>query len=127
MKNEADLCSALFHHAYEVFNPIDMEPPYLGWRLSLRCVRCGTERHDTKAYGTHQLLSRRYIWPDGYLYEKGQRPTREEFQEELFTRLRAQLKEHNALGPKDGAKITNIKSVRKSSRARSRNTRKSAG
>ena len=34
-------------HAWEPFTPRGKRPAYFGYRLSLRCVRCGTERHDT--------------------------------------------------------------------------------
>jgi hypothetical protein len=96
-----ELCKALSQHAWEIFTPINMDAPWYGWRLSLRCVRCGTERHDNLSYATHQLLSRRYMHPEGYLYEKGERPTRQEFQEDLFTKLRGQLRESQGLGATD--------------------------
>jgi hypothetical protein len=88
-----------YNHAWDEFNPIDLESPSYGWRLSLRCIRCSTERHDTIAFGTGQMLSRRYIYPDGYQTPKGEeKPTKEVFREELFTRLRTQLEQAHGLG-----------------------------
>ena len=65
-----------YSHAWDEFTPIDMESPSYGWRLSLRCVRCGTERHDTIAYGTGQVNGRQYIYVEGYQYIGEDKPTK---------------------------------------------------
>lgn len=88
-----------YNHAWEEFYPDLMDPPAFGWRLSLRCIRCSTERHDTISYATGQLMNRRYIYPDGYKMARDETPTREVFREELFSKLRGQLEAHAALGP----------------------------
>jgi hypothetical protein len=89
-----------YSHAWDEFSPIDLEAPWYGWRLSLRCARCGAERHDNISYGTGEVMGRRYIYPDGYQYSDG-KPTKQIFREELFTRLRTQLRAQNALGEKE--------------------------
>lgn len=33
-------------HAWDSFDPVGMERPPWGWRLSVRCTRCGRVRHD---------------------------------------------------------------------------------
>ena len=87
-----------YNHAWDEFFPIDMERPWYGWRLSLRCVRCHTERHDIYDYN-QQLSQRRYIYPDGYQTPKGEeKPDRAVFREELFSRLREKLEESHSIG-----------------------------
>jgi hypothetical protein len=77
-------------------------------------MRCATERHDTISYGTGAVMSRRYLYAEDYQYAKDERPTKEAFREELFTQLRAQLKEVNGLGAKEEkATITPIKRASK--------------
>jgi hypothetical protein len=104
-----------YGHGWDEFTPIDLEAPWYGWRLSLRCMRCGTERHDNISYGTGQVMGRQYVYPEDYQYHGDDRPTKEVFREELFAKLRAQLKANNALGDHDQdepATITPIKAVR---------------
>lgn len=113
---DAFLQCRTYNHAWDRFNPIDLDAPWYGWRLSLRCMRCSTERHDNIAYGTGEVMGRRYIYAEGYQYagEKDERPSKEEFREELFTKLRAQLKDYNGLGPKtEKSNITPIKKAAK--------------
>lgn len=113
-----------YGHAWDEFTPIDLEAPWYGWRLSLRCIRCGTERHDNISYNNYSVMGRLYIYPDGYKIEVSQgedRPTKEVFRDELFTQLRAQLKEAHGLGSEEeapkkkrgGATITPIKKAAK--------------
>jgi hypothetical protein len=115
-----------YGHAWDEFTPIDLEAPWYGWRLSLRCIRCSTERHDNISYGTNVIMGRQYVYPDGYKIETGKdgdRPTKEIFRDELFTQLRSQLRENNQLGSeeaaprkgakKSGATITPIKKATK--------------
>jgi hypothetical protein len=86
------LACRTYNHAWDKFNPIDLEAPWYGWRLSLRCLRCGTERHDNIAYGTGEVMGRRYIYAEGYQYQGEDTPKKEQFREELFTKLRSELK-----------------------------------
>jgi hypothetical protein len=121
---DAYLRCRTYGHAWDEFAPIEMESPWYGWRLSLRCIRCSTERHDNIAYTTGFVMGRHYIYPDDYQMVglKDERPGKEVFREELFTKLRAQLVSSNALGATDeeewveteeGATITPIKKATK--------------
>lgn len=83
-----------YGHAWDEFAPVDMYPPTYGWRLSLRCLRCTTERHDNMDF-KGKVMGRRYIYPDGYA-QKGVPKT--VFREALFSRLRAKLEKANAVG-----------------------------
>ena len=83
-----------YSHAWDEFYPIDLAPPLYGWRLSLRCTRCGTERHDTCSF-SGAVMSRRYIYPEGYA-QKG--ITKVVFREALFQKLRAKLEASNGVG-----------------------------
>lgn len=93
--NEAFLRCRTYNHAWDEFAPVDMYPPTYGWRLSLRCIRCATERHDTIAFNTGKVMSRRYIYPDGYA-QKG--VPKVVFREALFQRLRTKLEKANQIG-----------------------------
>lgn len=84
-----------YGHSWDEFVPVDLYPPTYGWRLSLRCLRCTTERHDTIAFNTGKVMGRRYIYPDGYS-QKGVPKT--VFREALFSRLRAKLEKANQIG-----------------------------
>lgn len=107
--DEAFIRCRTYSHAWDEFSPIDLDPPAYGWRLSLRCIRCSTERHDMISYGTGQMLSRRYIYVEGYQTQGEDRPTKEVFREELFIRLRAQLEAHNGLGEEIDAAVIPIR------------------
>lgn len=54
----------------------------------LRCVRCGTERHDAVSWMTGELVGRSYVYPDGYAGLYGESfeatPTRTDFRRILF-------------------------------------------
>jgi len=95
------LACRTYNHAWDKFSPIDMDAPWYGWRLSLRCLRCGTERHDNIAYTTGEVMSRRYIYAEGYQYKGEDTPKKEVFREELFTKLRAELKASHGLGTEE--------------------------
>jgi hypothetical protein len=86
----------IYRHAWDEFYPIDMERPWYGWRLSLRCMRCQTERHDTMDF-KGQLMGRFYLYPDGYQTKGEDRPTLQVFREDLFTRLRDELEAHEQI------------------------------
>lgn len=80
-----------YNHSWDEFAPIDMDPPPFGWRLSLRCIRCSTERHDL-IDRKGAVMSRRYIYADGYQTPKGEeKPDRAFFREALFDKLRTRL------------------------------------
>lgn len=52
-------------HAWDEYNPRDGGGGATRWRLTLRCSRCSTTRHDDlDARG--EVVSRQYAYPDGY-------------------------------------------------------------
>ena len=54
-----------FGHSWEEFIPVGKKGPIFGFRFSLLCTHCGTERHDIlDSSGT--LLTREYVYPDKY-------------------------------------------------------------
>ena len=59
-------CHGLIRHAWHIV-PSDWTPQF-GVPFTLRCERCNTERRDTLGRNTGEVLSRRYVYPDGYLY-----------------------------------------------------------
>jgi hypothetical protein len=83
-----------YGHSWDEFFPIDLNPPLYGWRLSLRCTRCATERHDNIDF-KGQVMSRRYIYQEGY-QQKG--VPRVEFREALFEKLRTKLQSSGSIG-----------------------------
>jgi hypothetical protein len=77
-----------YGHAWDEFSPIDLGPPEFGWRLSLRCTRCLTERHDTIDLNGGVAV-RRYIHPEGYSDVLGEeKMTRAEYRQALYSRFR---------------------------------------
>ena len=55
----------VFGHSWEEFIAVGMRRPVTGFRLSLRCTSCMTERHDSiDTLGT--VGSRKYYYPDNY-------------------------------------------------------------
>lgn len=65
LNRELLMCRTL-GHAWDTFNPNSMRPPEFGDRLSLRCTRCTTERHDICSWADGSLVARSYIYPDNY-------------------------------------------------------------
>jgi hypothetical protein len=60
-----------------------------GTPLTLRCERCMTERRDVISRTTGELVGRHYIYPSGYHYSAGARPSRDDFRLALLAlRLR---------------------------------------
>lgn len=86
-----------YNHSWSQFFPNDWEPPLAGWRLSLRCTRCNTQRHDLVSTSSGGLIGRRYEWPEDYRVI-GEAPTRDELRAQMFARLKSQLAEHHAVG-----------------------------
>jgi len=84
-----------YGHAWDEFNPIDLEAPLYGWRLSLRCTRCHTERHDNIDF-KGQVMGRRYIYAEGYSIKGA--PQRTVFREALFDTLRGKLEKAHQVG-----------------------------
>lgn len=60
-------------HAWDDFIPRDMPAPQWGHRVSLRCLRCTTERHDV-IDRLGQLSQRTYIYPTDYALTADETP-----------------------------------------------------
>lgn len=60
-------CHGLIRHAWHIV-PSDWVATLGGEQMTVRCERCGTERRDTIGSNTGELVTRRYVYPDGYLY-----------------------------------------------------------
>jgi hypothetical protein len=104
-----------YNHSWDEFFPIDLESPAYGWRLSLRCTRCGTERHDNIDF-KGGVMGRRYIYAEGYQQRSSDVEVlrdRTVFREELFDRLRAQLEKSHNVGADMPDKVTPITKARK--------------
>jgi hypothetical protein len=90
-----------YGHAWDEFYPDNLGIPMYGWRLSLRCIRCETERHDI-VERTGAVGSRRYIYPDGYKVGRDELMTREQFRLHLFADVRAKLSKVQAINEEMG-------------------------
>lgn len=64
LREEYLLCRVIGHQ-WEEFTPIGMRRPHFGYRLSLRCSRCTTERHEL-INSRGEVGSRSYVYPDDY-------------------------------------------------------------
>jgi hypothetical protein len=69
-------CRRLGHAWFDV--PSDWKPS-IGYPLTYRCDRCGTERREQVGPNTGELVSRHYNYPEGYQYAKDERPSKDEF------------------------------------------------
>jgi len=78
-------------HQWDDFYPTSLAPPSFGWRLSLRCARCSTERHDIISHAQGEVLSREYRYVDGYQQGRDERLDRPELRKALYERIRAKL------------------------------------
>jgi hypothetical protein len=76
---EHRLCRMFRAHALEAFtpDPSRYRPPEWGTTFHFRCVRCGTERHDT-IDSLGELSTRRYVYPDRYRLHADEAPTTQE-------------------------------------------------
>jgi hypothetical protein len=63
--NEQMLRCRTLGHSWDDFIPM-MKAPEFGERLSFRCVRCTTERHDICSWVDGSLIQREYRYPDEY-------------------------------------------------------------
>lgn len=59
----------LLGHLWHVV-PSDWTPEF-GVPMTVRCERCNIERRDSVNRHTGDIESRRYVYPDGYLFSKG--------------------------------------------------------
>lgn len=54
-----------FGHSWEEFVPVGMRKPEIGFRFSILCVSCGTERHDLMNL-RGDVVQREYRYAPGY-------------------------------------------------------------
>lgn len=71
-------------HPWEPYQDGTLSTPSFGFRFSLRCTRCGTQRHDLRGF-RGELLSRSYVYPDDY--KMGGTVSTEELWTEVLVRL----------------------------------------
>lgn len=77
-----------FGHRWEEFIPVGMGKPEFGFRFSLLCTRCGTERHDLIDQ-LGQVAHRAYHYADEYELGTLEKPTREDIRLHLHERKRS--------------------------------------
>jgi hypothetical protein len=94
--DESILRCRTWGHAWDEYFPDDLGPPSFGYRSSLRCTRCTTERHDVIDING-DVGQRRYIYPEGYQLARDETPTRSEMRLALFDRVRAKLVKAHAI------------------------------
>ena len=83
-------------HAWDDYDDSDWTPTW-GVGLALRCLRCGTSRRDIiNANG--DLGSRSYVYPDGYKYGKGERPSRGDFRLMLIQKRLSERRQRRVNG-----------------------------
>lgn len=93
---QAMLRCRIYGHAWDEFFPNNMGVPIGGWRLSLRCMRCTTERHDIIDH-RGAVSNRRYIYVDGYSQAGDEKPTREEMRQNMLATVREKLRAAKAI------------------------------
>lgn len=76
-QQEQFIACRTYSHAWEDYEPPDMRAPLFGWRLTLRCVRCGMLRHDIVTQDG-RLLQRHYTQPIGYKWAKDERLSKDQ-------------------------------------------------
>ena len=95
-----------YNHAWERFSPIDLEAPWYGWRLSLRCIRCASERqrqHQLRHRGRHGggVISMRRATSPNRAWATSVRPSRSSAKQ-LFTKLRQELRDNKQRSGRKG-------------------------
>jgi len=77
----------VMRHSWDDYSPTGLRKPSWGTRVSFRCLRCGTERHDIyNSLG--EVGYRRYVYPAGYQYARDERPSAAEFRIMLMRQQR---------------------------------------
>lgn len=74
-----------FGHPWEEFVPVGMRKPDFGFRFSLLCTSCGTERHDLLNQ-RGEVVQREYRYADKY--QVSFKSSRDEYRVELNRRKR---------------------------------------
>jgi len=92
----ASLQCRTYGHAWSEYSRGDL-PAVVGWRLTLRCDRCTTERHDVIDL-IGELQSRHYDYPDGYRADfEDHRWTLPEYRQRLYERFKTRYTPSKAL------------------------------
>jgi hypothetical protein len=94
--DKAMLRCRIYGHAWDEFYPDDLGVPLYGWRLSLRCTRCTTERHDVIDH-IGQVGQRRYIYAPDYQMHRDELPTRDEMRQTMMLDVRKKLTAAHAI------------------------------
>lgn len=81
MQIEYQLCRTL-GHGWEPFIPFGKRASGWGQRLSIRCWRCLTERHDTIDM-RGALSSRHYDYADEYTLNQDEKPSRDQLRRSI--------------------------------------------
>lgn len=89
-QTDFDLCKGI-NHPWDRVDVPNLGPPQMGWRLSLRCLRCHSERHDLISPVTGEVMARRYIYTSGYIREGSGRPIRTELRLSMFEHWKEEL------------------------------------
>src|SRR5262245_38172750 len=87
MRLEYEKCRT-WGHSWDDFVPHGKRPSDWGQRFSLRCDRCGTERHDV-IDSRGELSTRQYKHPDDYRMSADETPTRSQLRLDLLKQMRA--------------------------------------
>jgi hypothetical protein len=94
--DQAMLRCRTYGHAWDEFYPNNLGLPIYGFRLSLRCARCTTERHDIIDHTGH-VGQRRYIYAADYQMQRDELPSREQLRLNLFSSVRSKLAAADAI------------------------------
>jgi hypothetical protein len=98
--DQAMLRCRVYGHSWDEYYPDDLGRPEYGWRLSLRCTRCTTERHDI-IDSIGRISQRRYIYVEDYQMGRDETPSRDEMRLAMFARIRTRLA-RDAIGSMNG-------------------------
>lgn len=85
-----------YHHAWDDVDSLHWHPT-MGEPLTLRCMRCGSERRDQIGYSTGELVTRRYVYTAGYLLgPDDDKPTHNDYVRMLVVQRRRERRDKAA-------------------------------
>lgn len=105
-----------FGHAWDPFIPFDKRPAPWGRRFSLRCDRCGMERHDV-IDGLGRISTRHYDQPPNYSTTADDRPNIEALRLSVGQYLADEME----------PQVTRVDSIRKKPAAKKAPARRKSG
>jgi hypothetical protein len=88
-----DDCKGPYRHAWFDHDGSGFKRPPFGRAFHTRCFRCETVRRDVVSNVDGRLLSRRYYYPEGYKYAKGEKPSTEQLRLHALKTQKRNLKE----------------------------------